>query len=901
VVSMAEWLQRLGVSEYAERFAENDVDQSDLRDLTDQDLRELGVSLGHRRRILRAIAACESDSIQKRSGPRWPTAKFCPECGQPIAASQTVAAREASMSSELAVKSYATAPARIGAPVTYTPRHLAEKILTSRSAIEGERKNVTALFADLKGSMELLADRDPEEARGILDPVLELMMDAIHYYEGTVSLVMGDGIVAIFGAPVAHEDHAVRACYAAVRMQESVQRHAEEVHRTQGIPIQIRVGLNSGEVVVRSVGSDLHMDYTAIGQTMHLAARMEQMAIPGTILAASGTMQLAEGYVVTKSLGPRPVKGLCDPVQVYEVLRATAVRSRLRAAAARGLTTFVGRTSELDLIALALQRAADGHGQTVALVGEAGVGKSRLIWEFTHSPRTQGCLIVESSSAPFGKSAAYSPLIDLIKAYFGVGAHEDARTVREKVAGKLFALDRALEPFLPAFLSMLDAPCEDLGWDKLDPPQRRQRTLDGIRRLLLLESRKQPVIVLFEDLHWIDVETQDFLNGLVECLPTARILLLVTYRPEYQHAWARKTYYREIRVDPLSAGDSDTILETLLGKAEALKPLKRLLFDRTEGNPFFIEECVRTLTELKFLDGERGAYTLLKPAESLQIPASAQAILTARIDRLAPEVKRALQAAAVIGREVPFALLAAIIEDTEHELRDSLSKLQAAELLYETTVFPDLEYTFRHSLTQEVAYNSLVHQRRRALHSAIVESIERLYPDRLNERVERLAHHAFRGELWDKVLRYARQAGRKALERSANCEAITFFEQALSAAQRLPNNREREEQEIDLRFDLRLGLMPLGEFGRTLELLNEAKGLATELNDQRRLGWIAAYMTNVFWELGEQDRAVESGRHALVIARSLEDGALLNKVNRYLGRSHYAIGDYRQAMTFLRR
>ncbi len=375
----------------------------------------------------------------------------------------------------------ATPQPRFASPNAYTPKHLAEKILTSKSALEGERKQVTVLFADLKGSMELLGDRDPEDARKLLDPVLELMMEAVHRYEGTVNQVLGDGIMALFGAPVAHEDHAVRACYAALRMQESVKRHADEMFRSHGVLIQIRVGINSGGVVVRAIGSDLQMDYTAVGQTTHLASRVEQLAAPGSILLAPMTLQLAEGYIQVTSRGPVPVKGLSEPIEVYEIVGPGAVRSRLHAAAARGLTRFVGRDSEIEQLHQALESAQGGHGQVVAVVGEPGVGKSRLYWEFTHSHRLQGCHVLESGSASYGKATAYLPIIDLLKAYFRIEERHETRTIREKVTGKVLSLDRALEPALSALLALLDVPVEDAAWARLDPSQRRQRTMEAVK------------------------------------------------------------------------------------------------------------------------------------------------------------------------------------------------------------------------------------------------------------------------------------------------------------------------------------------------------------------------------------------------------------------------------------
>ncbi len=833
-----------------------------------------------------------------------PKAKFCLECGarfaQPCGKCGTELPQGAKFCLECgqAVVSAATAQARFTAPESYTPKHLAEKILTSKSALEGERKQVTVLFADLKGSMELLADRDPEEARRLLDPVLERMMEAVHHYEGTVNQVMGDGIMALFGAPVAHEDHAVRACYAALRMQRRVNVYADEIQRGGGTPVQIRVGLNSGEVVVRSIGSDLHMDYTAVGQTTHLAARMEQMAKPGSALVTGETLKLAEGFVQVRPLGAVTVKGLESATQVYELLGIGPTRSRLQAMAARGLTRFVGRESELQQLAQALERAAAGHGQTVAVVGEAGVGKSRLVWEFARSHRTHGWLVLESGSVSYGKATPYLPVIELLKAYCRIQERDDQREIRERVAGKLLMLDRVLEPLLTPLLALLDVPVDDAAWDALDPSQRRQRTLEAVKRLLLRESQVQPLLVIFEDLHWIDSETQALLDGLIESLPTARVLLLVNYRPEYQHAWGRKTYYLQLRIDPLPPESAGELLNALLGEDQTLEPLKRVLMERTEGNPFFLEESVQTLVETKVLVGERGAYRLARAPESWQIPATAQAILAARIDRLAPEDKRLLQAASVIGKDVPFALLRAIADVPEDSLRRGLSDLQQAEFLYETSLFPDLEYTFKHALTHDVGYGSVLQDRRRALHIRIVEAIEALYPDRLTEQVERLAHHAFRGELWEKAVTYLRQAGAKAFARSANRDASAHFEQVLTALHHLPETYETLEQAVDLRLALRNSLWPLGDLETGLEYLRDAEQLAKKLGDQRRLGWIAAYMSEHARQTGHSADAPTFAERAQTIAEGLGDLPLRVAASYYLGTAYFVSGDYRRVDEF---
>src|SRR6266852_4288028 len=484
--------------------------------------------------------------------------------------------------------------------------------------------------------MELLADRDPEEARQLLDPALERMMDAVHRYEGTVNQVMGDGIMALFGAPIAHEDHAVRACYAALRIQETVKHYAAEVQRTQGVPIHIRIGLNAGEVVVRAIGSDLHMDYTAVGQTTHLAARMEQMALPGSILLTQTALSLVEGYVQVTPLGPVPVKGLAAPIEVFELVGASGIRRRLQATAARGLTRFVGRDTEFAVLVQALERAGAGHGQVVAAVGEAGVGKSRLVYELVHSHHTQGWRVLESASVSYGKATPYFPVVDLLKRYAHVEEHDDPRTVRAKVTGQVLTLDETLQDTVPALLSLLDALPEDSPFLTLDPPQRRQRTLEALKRVLLRESQVQPLLLVFEDLHWIDAETQALLDSLVESLPTTRLLLLVNYRPEYQHGWGSKTYYTQLRLDPLPPASADDFLHALLGDDPSLAPLKQLLIARTEGNPFFLEESVRILVEIGVLAGERGAYRLAQASPTVQVPATVQAVLAARIDRLPP-------------------------------------------------------------------------------------------------------------------------------------------------------------------------------------------------------------------------------------------------------------------------
>ena len=750
-----------------------------------------------------------------RCGTRLPAgAKFCPECAQPVAAATALGSRFAS-------------------PADYTPKHIADKVRSSRSALEGERKQVTVLFADLKGSMELLANRDPEEARHLLDPVLTCMVEAVHRYDGTVNQVMGDGIMALFGAPLAHEDHALRACYAALAMQAAVRRLSDEARRGHAVVASIRVGLNSGEVVVRAIGNDLRVDYTAVGQTTHLAARMEQLAVPGTILFTAETLRLVQGFVDFKPLGPTAVKGFPEPMEIFQLIGAGPIRSRLQAAAARGLSPLVGRQTELQVLETARERAASGRGQIVGVVGEPGVGKSRLYWEFTHSGPLASWRILSTGSASYGKATAYLPLINLLRDYFGLDERATAESHRERLTAGLEALGEVFPSAIPAILTLLDVPAEDESWQKLDPERRRQATLDAVKRLLLRESQAQPLLLLIEDLHWIDSETQTLLDSLVDSLPTARLLLLVNYRPEYQHGWGGRTYYTQIRLDPLPAPSAETLLRTLLGEAAAFPPFMRLLIERTEGNPFFIEETARSLLEIGVVTGVRGAYRLVKPVAGLEVPATVQAVLAARIDRLPPDEKHLLQSAAVIGKDVPLALLEVIAGEPD-ELHRWLAHLRAAEFLYETRLFPDPEYTFKHALTLEVAYGSLLRERRRALHVQVLDVLERLYAHRLAEKVELLAHHAVRGEAWDRAARYLYQAGEKAMAQARAWAPQSFFQSTVDALDHVG-----DVADLTLKLDALLELWATKITTSQIEGLPEvgekAEALARALDDGSRL------------------------------------------------------------------
>ena len=784
------WLKGLGLGQYYEIFLANDIDGELLRGLTADDLKELGVaSFGHRKRLLGAIADLGPDD-----GPR---------------------------------------PSPAPAPLTaHTPRHLAERILGARAALEGERKQVTVLFADVKGSLALIETLDPEDARRILDAAIGAMMTAVHRYEGMVNKVLGDGVMALFGAPIAHEDHAVRACYAALAIQKAMADQAERMRQSHGLEVSARVGLHSGEVLVRAIGNDLSMDYDAIGPTVHLASRMEQLASPGTIRLTAATARLAEGFLDLRALGQVPVKGLSQPVEVFDLTGVGAARTRLQAAAGRGLTPFVGRRDELATLERARELAAAGQGQMVALVGDPGVGKSRLFYELTQSSRMHPWLVLEGTSVSSGRASSWAPVIDLLKAYFDIAPGDDRRRSAEGVLGKVLMLDEALKPILPALLTLLELPVEDAAWQALDPPQRRRRTLDGLKALLVRESQRQPLALILEDLHWIDGETQALLDSLVESLPTCRILLLVNYRPEYRHGWGSRAHYTQLRIDPLAAAGADALLSSLLGDDPGLAGLRQRLLVASEGNPLFLEESVRNLLDAGVLAGARGACRLVREPRELEVPPSVAAIIAARIDRLGTAEKSVLQLAAVIGEEVPLTLLEALSDLPADELHAALAGLRARELLYEARLFPDIAYAFRHGLTRRVTYDGLLHESRRGLHARVGEALEARHEGHLDEVVETLAQHFEQAALGPKAAGYFLRAAEKAKRRYVYATALELAQKGRTISERDPALGSAHAQALELQGDLQ---SLLGELEVANGSYDAAIALAAEVGQRQRI------------------------------------------------------------------
>jgi class 3 adenylate cyclase/predicted ATPase len=812
--------------------------------------------------------------------------KFCGECGHKFGELKE------------------TPPIDYTQPQSYTPDFLADKILTSRSSLEGERKQVTVLLADIKDSTEMIKDLDPEAAQQLLDPAIHIMMDAVHRYEGTVNQVLGDGIMALFGAPIAHEDHALRACYTALAMQTAMGDYTNQVRQAHGIEPRIRVGLNSGEVVVRTIGSDLQMDYSAVGSTTHLAARMEQISLPGTIRLTATTHRLVEGFVKVNALGPVPVKGMTAPVEVFELTGASSIRGRLQAAVSRGLTRFVGRDKEIDVLAQALEQASTGHGQVVAAVGEAGVGKSRLVYELIQSHRTRSWQVLESASVSYGKASPYFPVIDMLKRYVHVEDGDAPRTIQAKVTGQILTLDETLQETIPGLLSLLNTLPEDSSFLELDPQQRRRQTLDALKKILLRESQVQPLLVVFEDLHWIDAETQALLDDLIESLPTSRLMLLVNYRPEYRHSWGSKTYYTQLRLDPLPAESTDTFLHALLGKDPGLQPLKQLLADRTQGNPFFLEESVRMLVETKILAGEPGGYAQIQDLPEVDVPATVQAILAARIDRLPATVKRLLQTAAVIGNEVPLPLLQAISDLAEGDLQRGLPHLQAAEFLYETSLFPERIYTFKHALTQNVAYQSLLVKTRSLVHERIARVLEEQFSETVEAQPELLAYHYTEAGCLKQAAEYWHRAGKRASARSAYVDAIAHFRKGLELLQALPETAERDKLELALQFGLATSLVvPQGWTAPEVEqAYARAYELCRQVGETPTLILVLQGLRLLYsgrGERGDAQRSLELGEQLLALAQRQNDNRSLQEAHWALGQTLYYLGELNDARTHL--
>ena len=629
-------------------------------------------------------------------------------------------------------------------PRSYTPKHLADKILQSKSALEGERKQVTVLFADIKGSMDMQEGIDAEDWHRIMDRFFEILTDGVHRFEGTVNQYTGDGIMALFGAPIAHEDHAQRACYAALRIRDGLRRFADELCTEHGIEFQTRIGLNSGDVIVGKIGNDLRMDYTAQGQTVGLASRVEQLAEPGRSYLTGHTARLVEGFFQLRDLGEFEIKGVAEPIRVHELEGVGSVRSRLDISRARGFSRFVGRVDKMATLEGALRRAREGHGQVVGVVGQEGVGKSRLCLQFVEQCRARGIRVLEAHCPAHGKTVPLLPILELLRNSFGITAEDTDQAAREKIAGRLLLLDRAFDDVLPLVFDFLGVPDPEKPPLQMDPEARQRQLYGFVRRLVQARSEREPAVLLFDDIQWIDEGSDAYLTQLVEATSGTRTLLLANFRPEYHAEWMGKSDYQQLPLSPLGPEAIDELLHELLGSDPTLAGLYDRIRERTGGNPFFIEEVVQSLAESESLSGARGAYRLLTPIEELAIPATVQAVLAARIDRLPEREKQVLQTAAVataVDKRFSESLLGQVAGMLVPDLAAALSRLQADEFIKEEALYPEMEYAFKHPLTQQVAYDSQLSERREQIHSAVARVLEELPTERLDAQAALIAYH----------------------------------------------------------------------------------------------------------------------------------------------------------------
>jgi class 3 adenylate cyclase/tetratricopeptide (TPR) repeat protein len=824
------------------------------------------------------------DKCGAKFSPRCPScgaenrtdAKFCDSCGTAFGADPAVASPAATANDS---------------PIRVTETSAAENL-------EGERKTVTALFADIKGSMDLIEDLDPEEARAIVDPALKVMIDAVDHYGGYVAQSTGDGIFALFGAPVSYEDHPQRALLAGLRMQVEIVRYAEKLRAEKGVNLQVRMGANTGEVVVREIRTGKkHTEYTPIGHSISVAARLQALATPGSIAIGEPVRKLLEGYFALKPLGPARIKGVSEPVNVYEVTGLGPLRTRLQRAVGRGLTRFVGREHEMEAMRHAAELARGGHGQIVAAVAEAGTGKSRLLFEFKVKHQSDW-MVLEAFSVSHGKSSAYLPVIDLLHGYFRIIADDDARTRREKVAGKIAILDRALEDTLPYLFGLLGIVEGEDVLAGMDAEVRKRRTLEAIKSVLLRESLKQPLMVIFEDLHWIDDETQGLLNLLADSIATSRILLLVNYRPEYSHQWGSKTFYTQLRLDPLASESAEEMLNALVGDGLKVRPLKRLIIERTQGNPFFMEETVQVLLDEGALVRDGLGTRLTRPLGELKIPPTVQAILAARIDRLPANEKDLLQTLAVIGNEFQLSLAREVTGKTSDEMNSMLSELQLAEFIYEQPTVGDVEYTFKHALTHDVAYNSLLGARRKLLHERVGQSIETRFAQSIEDHVSELAHHYSRSANKRKAVEFLGQAGRQAGERSAYAEARDHISSALRLVKELPDDLERARIELDLEA----AMTPLVHImtGTTASPEVEqsclrVRRLAEQVGEQSRLFDAIFGLRLCYMVRGELARAKACAQELLALAARVGGGEYLLSAHFGMAQTLLASGEFTDA------
>jgi len=760
------------------------------------------------------------------------------------------------------------------------PTHLAEKIRDAKPALEGERKQVTVLFADVKGSTDTLEDVDPEDWRRVLNRFYEILTEGVHRFEGTVNQYTGDGIMAIFGAPIAHEDHARRACFAALHLTETLGLYARELRRERGLSFSVRIGLNSGEVIVGAIGPDLQMGYTAVGHIVNVAARMEHLAAPGTVYLTADTAELTGGSFELEDLGPFEVKGVREPVRVYELRGLGASRARFDLIRARGLSRFVGRRAERGELERALEESESGRGQVVGILGEAGVGKSRLCHEFVEYARSSGIKVFIAHGQPFAGAVPFHPVLELLRGYFGIDDADGPVAARQKIAGSLLLLDERFRESLPLVFDFLGVPDPDLPHPQLDPATRLDKLYGLLGHLIRVRSDRGPALVLLEDLQWFDEGSEAFLPHLVEAVPETRTMLLVNFRPEYTASWQPR-FYRQVALGPLDSDAIAELLEHRLGTSPTLQPLAGYIERRTGGNPFFIEEVVASLIGSGALVGEAGAYRLAGRTDELAVPPTVQAVIAARLDRLSEREKSVLQTASVVGTEFGQRVVERVGDYPAYEVEAALRALVDAEFIIERTPYPEPEFTFKHPLTQEVAYRSQLGERRQRTHAAVARAIADTYAEKLDERAAALAHHWEQAGDGLEAAKWHRRAAEWA-SHNDTASGLRHWRAVRSLIGAYPGNEDAEA----LALAACLGVLNLGPRHGLTEseaqaLFDEGRTLAQHRSDDRSLARLFLVYARVRGNTGDVDAAsmlsLEAGKLAQRVGlRGLRLAAAVN-------------------------
>ena len=797
-------------------------------------------------------------------------AKFCEECATPLARSCSSCGKQLSATArfcpECAHPVVEQAPGdRFASPESYTPRHLAEKILTSKAALEGERKQVTVLFVDVSGFTSLSERLDPEEVHRLMRRAFDLMLAEVHRYEGTVNQFLGDGIMALFGAPIAHEDHARRAVHSALGVARVLDAYRQEL-AFRGITFRVRLGLNTGLVVVGSIGSDLRMDYTAVGDTTNVAARLQQAGEPGRITVADATHRLVRGYFETRPIGEIHLKGRDEPVVAWEVLAAHEARTRLELETTRGLAPFVGRERELGALLDAVAGAQAGNGQVAFVVGEAGIGKSRLLFELRQR-LGERVTWEEGHCLSFGRAMAFHPFVDLIRRWFAIEESDDEVATAAKIGRGLREIGEDLVVTSPYLCALLSIDPGDADVRAMNPAERRGETLEALRRLLVRAADHRLLVLVIEDLHWIDSASEAFLVSLADGVPALRALLIFTYRPGYASPFGERSYFTRIAPTTLSAEDSARMAAAVLATDALPDQLRRVIEGKAEGNPFYIEELVKSLEESGTLRRHEGRLILAGGPSALVVPGTIHDVIAARIDRLAEAPKRVLQVAAVMGREFTRRLVDRLA-DVRDRTEECLRELTVLELIHERRRYPELAYMFKHALTQDVAYGTLLMQRRAELHGLVGRAIEELYADRLAEHHEVLAHHFSKAEDWPRALDYLLKAAEKATRAFGLRQAVELYDDALGAAARLGDSvRAATLMAIRrARADLFFGL---GEFNQSRQEAELLVDLARQIGDRAaEAGGLVQAATALQW-LEDFPAAHARVNHALEMAETV--------------------------------